>query len=51
MLVAVNARIVVMTGRVAVVVRNLRVLAAAVPPAVMLLITMLVAAFAGAAGV
>ena len=51
MLVAVNARIVVMTGRVAVVVRNLRVLAAAVPSAVMLLITMLVAAFAGATGV
>ena len=40
-----------MTGWVAVFVRNLRVLAAAVPPAVMLLITMLVAAFAGAAGV
>ena len=40
-----------MTGWVAMFVRNLRVLAAAVPPAVMLLITMLVAAFAGAAGV
>ena len=40
-----------MTGWVAVFVRNLRVLAAAVPPAVMLLITMLVASFAGAAGV
>jgi hypothetical protein len=42
---------VVMTGWAVVFVRNLRMLAAAVPPAVMLLITMLVASFAGAAGV
>ena len=40
-----------MTGRVAVVVRNLGGWTAALPPPVMLLITMLVAAFAGAAGV
>lgn len=41
----------VMTGWAVVFVRNLRTPIAAVPPAVMLLITMLVAAFAGAAGV
>ena len=40
-----------MTGWVAVFGRNLRAWTAARPPAVILLITMLVAAFAGAAGV
>ncbi|MGC9221970.1 MAG: hypothetical protein ACP5H2_11585 [Solirubrobacteraceae bacterium] len=40
-----------MTGRVVVFVRKLRAWTAAVPPPVMLLITMLVAAFAGTAGV
>ncbi|WP_256465790.1 hypothetical protein [Conexibacter sp. S30A1] len=40
-----------MTGWVAVFVRNLRAWTAALPPAVMLLITMLVAAFAGTTSV
>jgi hypothetical protein len=40
-----------MTGRALVFVRKLRTPIAALPPAVMLLITMLVAAFAGATGV